>query len=272
LRRVAAHTAATAALAGFAALAGSATAEGATRTITMNGAPITRALVADLAYFYRRQRPRAPRFALAAGGTSTGIADTARRVTDAGLVARRLAADDPPGLRLTPLAYSGVCLTTNKANPVPEITRAQLQGIVAGHITLWSQIPGSPRSDPIVPVDQGPTSGSTRVFQDTFVDDATPLGWRPVTLATSQQARDFTERNPAALAYVDLAFTQTLNVLAFDGVPCTRATVADGRYAARRPLGVVTRGRPRGALRRFLRWARTSRTARRVIATRYLPA
>jgi hypothetical protein len=33
----------------------------------------------------------------------------------------------------------------------------------------------------------------------------------------------------------------------------------------------VTRGRPRGALARFLRWTRTSRVARRVIASRYLP-
>jgi len=44
----------------------------------------------------------------------------------------------------------------------------------------------------------------------------------------------------------------------------------DGRYPARRPLGVITRGQPRGALARFLRWTRNSRTARRVIATRYI--
>jgi phosphate transport system substrate-binding protein len=196
----------------------------------------------------------------------------ARRVTDAALVARSLAADDPRGLRLTPLAWSGVCLTTNRTNPVPGISRGQLQDIVAGRITRWSQIPGSPRSDLITAVDQGPTTGSGRVFQDVFVDDSTPLGWRPVTLVTSEQARDFTAANSAAFSYVDLALTEPLHVLTFDGVPCTRATVRSGRYLARRPLGVVTRGRPRGELRKFLRWVRTSRTARRVIATRYIPA
>ena len=272
MRPAAALSAATAALAAFAVVAGTPTADGATRTISMNGAPVTKALVADLAYFYRHQRRHPPRFSLAGGGTSAGIADVARNVADAALVSRALVADDPRGLRLTALAYSGVCLTTNKANPVPGITRAQLQGIVAGRITRWNQIPGSPRSDAIVPVDLGPTRGSGRVFQDVFVDDGTPLGWRPVTLQTSTQARDFTERNPAAFAYVDLALTGTLHVLSFDGVGCTRTTVRNGSYVARRPLGIVTRGRPRGELRKFLRWARTSRTARRVIATRYIPA
>jgi len=272
MSRLAALTAATAALAVVAGLAAAAPASGATRTITMNGAPITRSLVADLAYFYRHQHRRAPRFMLAGGGTSAGIADTARKVTDAGLVARALVDDDPGGLRLTPLAWSGVCFATNKANPVPGITRAQLQDIVAGRITRWSQIPGSPRGDRIAAVDQGPTTGSGRVFQDVFVDVGTPLGWRPVTLVTSEQARDFVERNPAAFAYLDLALTETLNVLSFDGVGCTRSTVRSGRYVARRPLGIVTRGRPRGALLKFLRWVRTSRTARRVIATRYIPA
>ena len=48
------------------------------------------------------------------------------------------------------------------------------------------------------------------------------------------------------------------------------------RHAGRRrlpraaQLGFVTRGRPRGALARFLRWTRTDATARRVIATRYV--
>jgi len=61
-------------------------------------------------------------------------------------------------------------------------------------------------------------------------------------------------------------------VVTYEGIGCTQATIKDGSYPARRPLGVVTRGRPRGALARFLRWATTSRKARQVIATRYIPS
>jgi phosphate transport system substrate-binding protein len=154
---------------------------------------------------------------------------------------------------------------------VPTLTRPELQGIVAGRVTSWSQVPGSPRTDAIVPVDLSAGGGAGSTFQSVFVDTGTPIGWRAVTLLTTAQARDYIEQDAAAFGYVDLALTRSLHVVAYQGVACARATVRSGAYPARRPLGVVTRGRPRGALRRFLRWARTSRVARRVIATRYIP-
>jgi phosphate transport system substrate-binding protein len=186
------------------------------------------------------------------------------------MVARNLIPGDPSDLVLTPLALSGVCLVTNRANPVPGLTRAQIQDIVAGRLTSWSQIPGSRRTDPIVPVGLDPTSGSGQVFLSAFVDVATPLAYRPVTLATETQVRDYIERTPAGFGYLDRVLAGSLRVTAFEGVGCTRASIKGGTYPAARPLGVVTRGRPRGALARFLRWARTSPKAREVIATRYL--
>jgi len=83
--------------------------------------------------------------------------------------------------------------------------------------------------------------------------------------------RDLVERTPAAFAYLDFAQARSVHAIPYQGVPCTRTAIRDGSYPATRPIGIVTVGRPKGALRRFLRWARTSRTARRVIATRYVP-
>ena len=54
-----------------------------------------------------------------AAGRRPGITDAARGITSAGMVSRDLTAQDPPGLVLTPIALSGVCLVTNRANPVP---------------------------------------------------------------------------------------------------------------------------------------------------------
>jgi phosphate transport system substrate-binding protein len=260
-----------AALAAVAALAGAAPAHAAP-TITMSGSVITRALVADLAYFYRHAVRDPPRFSLAGGVTASGIADAERGVVRAGMVARGLAPGEPADLVLTRLALSGLCLVTNRANPVPGVTRAQVQDIVSGRVTSWSQIPGSARTDAIVPVGRDPTSGAGQVFASTFVDVTTPVGFRPVTLDTDAQVRDYVEQTPSAFGYVDLALAGALHVVSYEGVLCTRAAIRSGAYPAARPLGVVTRGRPRGALARFLRWARTSRQARRVIATRYLPA
>jgi phosphate transport system substrate-binding protein len=243
----------------------------AAKPIRMSGQQITQVLVADLAYFYRHERPRAPRFDLSIGGTDAGLADTVRGISDAALVSRDLEPGDPRGLVLTRLARSGVCLVSHRSNPVPSINRALLQDIVAGRVTNWSQVPGSPRTDPIVPIALDPGVGAAHVFEQVFIDDDTPFAWRPITLLLGLQVRDLVERTPAAFAYLDFAQARSVHAIPYQGVPCTRTAIRDGSYPATRPIGIVTVGRPKGALRRFLRWARTSRTARRVIATRYVP-
>jgi phosphate transport system substrate-binding protein len=240
------------------------------RTVTLSGSTPTGAVVADLAYFYRHDAPRPPRFSIVGGGSGTGIADAARGIVDAGLASRALTPADPPSLVFTPFALSGVCLVTNVANPLAGLTRAQVQDLVAGRVSRWSQVAGSPRSDAITPVALDPTGGAPAVFQAAFVDDATPVAYQPRTFAAAAQVRDFIQATPSAWGYVDLAFTRGLHVVPFEGIPCTRATVAARTYPAWRPLGFVTRGRPRGALARFVRWVTHDATARRVIATRYV--
>jgi phosphate transport system substrate-binding protein len=258
-------------LAAIAVLAGAAPAHAQT-TVTLSGDVVVEALVADLAYFYRHSvRTTPPSFALSGGNTSTGIADTTRGISDAGLVSRNLLPDDPPDLVLTPIALSGICLISNRQNPVPNLTRAEIQDIVAARVTTWSQISGSPLTESIVPVGRTLFTGAGQVFRSVFVDLTTPVAWQQVTVQTSPQVRDYVEQTAGAFGYVDLALTEPVHAIPYEGIGCTRATIKDGSYPARRPLGMVTRGRPRGAMARFLRWVKTSRKAREVIATRYVP-
>lgn len=238
-----------------------------TRTITMSGASPAQALVADLAFFYRRETERAPRFSIVGGGTATGIADAARGIVDAGLSGRALGPGDPAGLVFTPLALSAICIVTNVANPLPSLSRAQIQDLVAGRLTTWPQVGGSRLADPIVHVSFDPTSGARSVFLNAFVDVETPFAYQPRTFTATAQVRDFIIATPAAWGYLDLAFTRGLHPVAFEGQRCS----ATGSYPARRQLGFVTRGKPRGAVRRFMRWIARDATAKRVIRTRYVP-
>lgn len=249
-------------------LAGSAVAQ--ERTLSMSGSTSAMPVVADLAFFYGRADPAAPRFSLVGGGTATGIADAARGIVDAGMVSRELGRSDPPGLVLTRIALSGICLVTNRANAVPALSHAQVQDLLAGRVGSWSQVPGSSRHDTIVPVALDAATGARSVFEATFVDAATQVAYAPRVFRTAAQVREFVAATPASWGYVDVAFTRGLHAVPYEGVPCTRQTVASERYPARRPLGVVTRGRPRGAVARFLRWVANSRKAREVIETRYV--
>jgi phosphate transport system substrate-binding protein len=242
------------------------------RTISMSGSSTALPVVADLAYFYRRADPGAPRFSLVGGGTAAGLTDAVRGIVDAGLVSRAPAGDDPPGLVHTTFAMSGVCLVTNRANRLTGLSRATIQDIVAARVTNWGQVPGSTRADAIAPVALAPGTGARTVFTAAFLDPSTPVADRAVTAATASQVRDIVLRTPGAWGYVDVAYTAGLNVVAYEGHPCTRGTIRAGTYPATRPLSFVTRGAPRGATARFLRWVRTSRSAARVIDTRYVTA
>jgi phosphate transport system substrate-binding protein len=241
-------------------------------TVTMTGSNTVLPLVADLAYFYRRARDDAPRFRLSGGTTPVGISDVARGVTSAALAARGAVEDDPPGLEFTTIALSGVCLVTNRANRLPGISRSTIQDMVSGRATSWAQVPGAQRADPLVSAGLRVGAAARGYFTSVFVDDATAVTYAPRTYETVAQVRDYVLATPSAWGYVDLAFTAGLHAVPYEGVPCTRATIRSGAYPAARPLSVVTRGAPAGAVARFLRWVRASRVARRVIATRYVPA
>ncbi len=199
----------------------------------MSGASATHPLVADLAFYYRREVAYATRFAIVGGGTATGLADTARGVVDAGLTDRPRGPGDPPGLQYTPLALSALCLVTNPANPMATVTTADLASVA------WAgtEAAGGPFGAPL-----------SRTF------------------ARPAQVRDFVLATPTAWGYVDLAFTGGLNLVAYDGIPCSPYAP----YPARREFGVVTRGPPRGEVARFLRWVARDATAQRVITTRHV--
>jgi ABC-type phosphate transport system substrate-binding protein len=239
--------------------------------IRMSGAVNATALTADLAFFYRREVSRPPRFELVGGRSATGIADVFRGISHIGLTARALLPTDPPGLVFTPIARTGICLVTNLANPVPGFTRAQIQDLIAARITTWGQVPGSPLTGPIAAGVTSVGAGSRTAFEAAMVDPGTQQLNAPRTFTSAPQMRDFIKVTPNAWGYVDLAFAGDLHVVAFDGIQCTRATVASGAYPALTELGYVTRGAPKGRVARFIRWVRTSRKARRVIATRYVP-
>ena len=239
--------------------------------IKMSGAVNATALTADLAFFYRRAVRSPPRFELVGGRSATGIADVSRGISDIGLTARDLLPTDPPGLVVTPIARTGICLVTNPANPVPGFSRAQIQDLVAARVTVWTQVPGSPLTDPITAGVTSVGAGSRTAFEGAMLDAGTPQLNTTRTFTSAPQMRDYIKVTPNAWGYVDLAFAGELHIVPFDGIPCTRETVASETYPARTELGYVTRGAPKGRVARFIRWVRSSRKARRVIATRYVP-
>ncbi len=63
----------------------------------------------------------------------------------------------------------------------------------------------------------------------------------------------------------------TVNPVAYNGVACTRANVASGQYTATARFYEVTKGEATGAAAKFISWIRTSKAARKIISTQWVP-
>jgi phosphate transport system substrate-binding protein len=239
-------------------------------TVSISGSTVAFPLVADLAFYFRHAVHDPPAVSVVAGGTEAGIFDAARGVSDIGMVTRKRLASDPAELQFTPFARSAVCLVTNKANPVPNLTLPQVAQLVGGAPSRWADVTGVGDAA-IVGASLVPGSGGAAVFLSEFVDYATPVTYVPRTFATPPQLAAFIEGTPNAWGYIDLSFASRLHVVPYEGVPCTREAVKGGTYRGIYNLSFVTRKPVAAATRRFIRWVRTSPTARKAIARRFVP-
>ena len=239
-------------------------------TVTISGSETTGALVADLIYFYRRSVKRPPRFVLSQGGTPLGVSDAFRGVSTIGLASRDRRDDDPAVLVFTPVARTAVCFATNKANPVPTITRADFQALAAGRLTSWAGFPGATSTGTISAIGYPSGEGAQAVIERALLSPGTTFDAPLIRWQTSSQVRRAVLGSRNGLGWLDFAYRDGLNIPTLDGVPCSRDTIANGTYPAKRSLNFVTSGAPTGAAAKFITWTRTSRVARRVVNTRYV--
>ena len=82
--------------------------------------------------------PNKVKFKIAQGGAQVGINDVAAGRVTIGDVSRDPLASDPAGLVFYPIAKYAICVITNKANPLVNLTPAQLTAIFTGKTRTWS--------------------------------------------------------------------------------------------------------------------------------------
>ena len=162
-------------------------------------------MLADLAYFYGRAPRRA---ALLARRRRDDDRDHGRLPRDRRCRngqpqprRQRSARARPDGVR----AQRCLSASPTPRNPVPGLTRAQVQDLVAGRVTNWSQ----------VPVRRAPTRSSRRAGSDGGCAAGLRVGvprrrrhrspTRRARSPSPRRCRDFVRATPAAWGYVDLA-------------------------------------------------------------------
>jgi phosphate transport system substrate-binding protein len=238
--------------------------------ITMSGSTSVAPLAGKLAKRYLKQYPGRVKFKLAQGGSDVGVADVAKGRVSIGNSSRDAKASDPPGLVFNKIARDAICVVTNPANTLANVSQAVVQDVFGGKVRDWSQVPGSSITGPIDITVRTPASGTQDAFQKLF------MGTRTIADSAAQKGsnglvQQAVKDDKQAIGYVSLPFAAGLNSSSYKGTPCTLQDAKSGAYQGTRNFWMVTRGAPIGPVKTWIAWIQSSKNATKIIATEWVP-
>ena len=174
-----------------------------------------------------------------ATGSGSGIQAVEEGRCDIGLSSRSLKDEEKAkGLQETVLAYDGIAMIVNPANPVQELDLETIAKIYTGEITNWKDVGGNDAE--IVLIGREAGSGTRDGFES--ISGTKDKCQYRQELTSTGDVITTVGSNPNAIGYASLASVKdTVKALNVGGVAPSEATVKDGSYVVQRPFVLVTK-------------------------------
>lgn len=140
------------------------------------------------------------------------------------------------------IALDGLAVITHPANPVKELTVAQVREIYLGKVTNWKQVGGPDKN--IVVISRDTNSGTYETFEEKVMEKQ-KMAAGVEYVGSNGAIRQRVQSTDAAIGYVGLGFVdKTVSALKINKVEVSPETVQSGRYPIARPLYFFTNGMP----------------------------
>jgi phosphate transport system substrate-binding protein len=225
-------------------------------------------VIQDLAHAYEKRHP----------GTAIDVEwdKTVRAIEMVKAGQAQIAVTDraDPSLVAIPVAWDGIAVIVNFSNPLTELTSDQVRGLFSGRVTRWSDLEGADKRVDVV----------TRSGNDNLTAGfETSLGIPGGLVGSGQPARSdqqtlrLVSGRDAAVSYISLKSAIRaqedgipIRVLTIDHVEPGEPTVANGRYPLRRPVLLLTAGKPDPLTASFVSFVR-SMEGQPLLRTLYSP-
>jgi phosphate transport system substrate-binding protein len=237
--------------------------------ITMSGSTSVAPLASLLAREYLRLYPNRVKFRLAQGGSDVGVADVAAGRVSIGNSSRDPKSSDS-GVFFNKIARDAICVVTNPGNPIANLSQAQIQGIFSGDVRNWEDIPGSGTTGSIDIVTRTAASGTQDAFQKIFMGSKTISG-SAAAKASNGLVQEAVHSDKNAIGFVSLDFVSGVSPSAYEGVACNLRNAKSGEYGGVRNFWMVTRGRAKGAVQKFIYWVQNSAKAQAIVGKHWVP-
>jgi len=225
------------------------------RALIIGGSTSVLPLAQKLATAYHHAYPRIPSPKVGGGQSDVGISGAAGGRFDIGDSSRDpIPGVDPHGLVFTKIARDGVCVVTNGANPLSNLSAEKVEGIFTGRIRDWSEVPGAHVSGTIDLFDRDGASGTQDAFQHIFLGETLKISPSATAETSNGLEQNAVHADSKAIGFVSFAYTGGVNPVGYQGIPCNLRNAKSGQYGGVRNFWMVTKGRPKGEAAKFLEW------------------
>jgi len=244
----------------------------AAKQLIIGGSTSVLPLMQKLASAYHKAYPKIPAPKVSGGQSDIGISGAASGSLDIGDSSRDpIVGVDPKGLVFTKLARDGVCIITNEANPISNLSQQQVEGIFTGKIHDWSEVPGAKVSGPISLFQRTSASGTEDAFQHIFLGEYLKISPSAVPESSNGLMQLHVEKNPAGIGFVSFAYTAGVHPVPYQGVACNLNNARSGQYEGVRNFWMVTKGAPKGEAAKFIKWVTSgNKTTKSIINSSWI--
>ncbi len=229
-------------------------------------------LVQKLASAYHKAYPSLPAPAVGGGASDVGISNVSEGHFDIGDSSRDPLKTDPHGLTFTKVARDGICIITNNANRLGNLTQQKVEEIFTGSVRDWSEVPGATISGPIDLFDRDGSSGTQDAFQHIFLNEALAISPSATAELSNGLEQSSVTTDKQGIGFVSLYYTRGVNAVPYGGIACNLRNAKSGQYRGVRNFWMVTKGRPKGAARKFIEWVTSgNKVTKGIIGSSWIP-
>lgn len=223
---------------------------GAAHALDISGASTVQLLVEKLIPLYTGQGGETVK--LSGGGSGAGIKDASSGKSQIGMVSRDLKADEKSVFQNKVIAIDALAVIVNKANPVNELSKAQLIDIYTGKTDNWKDIGGNERR--IIRISKEVGRSTLELFEhytgllsaDRNKADKPQISRQSHIIGSNIEALTLVGGMPGAIGYVSVGTARALaqagmpvKIVLLDGVDPTDEAIKEKRYPIVRPLNLV---------------------------------
>lgn len=171
------------------------------------------------------------------------------------------------GVKATLIGRDGIAVITNKSNGVNNLTMTQVKEIFTGKIKNWSEV-----GEPSLPIDvfyMAPHSATHQVFKNVVLNgnkyagkainpDRRIIGWVR------------REEHKGAIAHISFSFLNSEQPkIKRIWINNQKPSIENKDYPITRPLYLVTKGQPKGEVKKFIDWV-LSPAGQEIVKKRFL--